>query len=87
MKKNTSWKFTDELSVTFQLSVSGAGEFGLYVNNAIQLLSFCLRSNTFAQHLWLASLATRAVQKYYFSRKKKVIIYCILSTSTLMQIK
>ena len=29
MKKNTSWKFTDELSVTFQLSVSGAGEFGL----------------------------------------------------------
>ena len=28
MKKNTSWKFTDELSVTFQLSVSGAGEFG-----------------------------------------------------------
>ena len=29
MKKNTSWKFTDELSITFQLSVSGAGEFGL----------------------------------------------------------
>ena len=29
MKKNTSWKFTDELSVTFQLSVSGPGEFGL----------------------------------------------------------
>ena len=29
MKKNTSWKFTDELSVTFQLSVSGVGEFGL----------------------------------------------------------
>ena len=29
MKKNTSWKFTDESSVTFQLSVSGAGEFGL----------------------------------------------------------
>ena len=29
MKKNTSWKFTDELSVTFQSSVSGAGEFGL----------------------------------------------------------
>ena len=28
MKKNTSWKFTDELSVTFQLSVSGASEFG-----------------------------------------------------------
>ena len=28
MKKNTSWKFTDELSVTFQSSVSGAGEFG-----------------------------------------------------------
>ena len=27
MKKNLSWK-TDELSVTFQLSVSGAGEFG-----------------------------------------------------------
>ena len=29
MKKNTSWKFTDESSVTFQSSVSGAGEFGL----------------------------------------------------------
>ena len=29
MKKNMSWKFADELSVTFQLSVSGAGEFGL----------------------------------------------------------
>ena len=28
MKKNTSWKFTDESSVTFQLSVSGPGEFG-----------------------------------------------------------
>ena len=25
-----SWKFTDELSVTLQLSVNGAGEFGLY---------------------------------------------------------
>ena len=24
-----SWKFTDELSVTFQSSVSGASEFGL----------------------------------------------------------
>ena len=24
-----SWKFTDESSVTFQLSVSGPGEFGL----------------------------------------------------------
>ena len=32
MKKNPSWKFTDELSVTFQLSVSGAGEFGLRHN-------------------------------------------------------
>ena len=29
MKKNTSWKFMDELSVTFQSSVSGPGEFGL----------------------------------------------------------
>ena len=29
MKKNTSWKFTDESSVTFQASVSGTGEFGL----------------------------------------------------------
>ena len=28
MKKNTSWKFTDELSITFQSSVSEAGEFG-----------------------------------------------------------
>ena len=31
MKKNMSWKFTDELSVTFQSSVSGAGEFGLSI--------------------------------------------------------
>ena len=31
MKKNTSWKFTDESSETFQLSISGAGEFGLKV--------------------------------------------------------
>ena len=30
MKKNTSWKFTDESSVTFQSSVSEAGEFGLF---------------------------------------------------------
>ena len=30
MKKNTSWKFTDESSVTFQSSVSGPGEFSLY---------------------------------------------------------
>ena len=29
MKINTPWKFTDELSVTFQSSISGAGEFGL----------------------------------------------------------
>ena len=29
MKKNTSMKFTDDLSVTFQLSVCGASEFGL----------------------------------------------------------
>ena len=29
MKKNTSQKFTDESSVTFQSSVSGPGEFGL----------------------------------------------------------
>ena len=28
MKKNTSWKFTDESSITFQSSISGAGEFG-----------------------------------------------------------
>ena len=27
-----SWKFTDELSITFQLSVSGAGEFSLKLN-------------------------------------------------------
>ena len=29
MKTNTSWKFTDESSVTFQSSISGPGEFGL----------------------------------------------------------
>ena len=28
MKKNTSWKFTDESSITFQSSVNGPGEFG-----------------------------------------------------------
>ena len=28
MKKNTSWKFTDEWSVTIQSSISGPGEFG-----------------------------------------------------------
>ena len=33
MKKNTSWKFTDESSVTFQSSVSGAGEFGQNLRN------------------------------------------------------
>ena len=33
MKKNTSWKFTDESSVTFQLSVSGADEFGHNLHN------------------------------------------------------
>ena len=32
MKKNTSWKFMDESSVTFQSSVSGPGEFGHSVN-------------------------------------------------------
>ena len=32
MKKNTSWKFTDESSVTFLSSVSGPGEFGLNVH-------------------------------------------------------
>ena len=31
MKKKLVMKFTDELSVTFQLSVSGPGEFGLYI--------------------------------------------------------
>ena len=35
MKKNTSWKFTDESSVTFQLSVSGPGEFGLGIYSAL----------------------------------------------------
>ena len=29
MKENTSWKIMDESSVTFQLSISGPGEFGL----------------------------------------------------------
>ena len=29
MNKNTSLKFTEESSVTFQSSVSGPGEFGL----------------------------------------------------------
>ena len=29
-RKTLSWKFTDELSITFQSSVSGPGEFGLW---------------------------------------------------------
>ena len=37
MKKNTSWKFTDEASVTFQLSISGPGEFSLKVLTADSL--------------------------------------------------
>ena len=36
-KKNTSWKFTDELSVIFQLSVSGPGEFGLFDVEKLEL--------------------------------------------------
>ena len=36
MKKNTSWKFTDESSVTFQSSVSGAGEFGLKAKKSLK---------------------------------------------------
>ena len=34
MKKNMSWKFTDESSETFQSSVSGPGEFGLKSKDA-----------------------------------------------------
>ena len=34
MKKNPSWKFTDESSVTFQSSISGPGEFGLGLDRA-----------------------------------------------------
>ena len=30
MKKNTSWEFMDESSVTFRSSISGPGEFGHY---------------------------------------------------------
>ena len=37
MKKNMSWEFTDESSVTFQLSVSGASEFGLGLNSPTPL--------------------------------------------------
>ena len=40
MKKNTSWKFTDELSVTFQLSISGAGEFGQTICDFFKLHFF-----------------------------------------------
>ena len=39
MKKNMSWKFTDESSVTFQLSVSGAGEFGHKLLGCVKLYS------------------------------------------------
>ena len=35
MKKNTSWKFMDESSVTFQSSISGPGEFGLCSNDIL----------------------------------------------------
>ena len=46
MKKNTSWKFTDELSVTFQSSVSGAGEFGPIHNTCDRILTRYCRSKT-----------------------------------------
>ena len=37
MKKNMSWKFTDELSLTFQSSVSGPGEFGHIIEENVQM--------------------------------------------------
>ena len=40
MKKNMSWKFTDELSITFQSSLSGPGEFGLYSRLIEKRISF-----------------------------------------------
>ena len=47
MKKNMSWKFTDESSVTFQLSVSGAGEFGLKPNTYFMELPIVLKAPNF----------------------------------------
>ena len=35
-----SWKITDESSITFQLSVSGASEFGLSVNQIYIFFNF-----------------------------------------------
>ena len=61
MKKNTSWKFTDELSVTFQSSVSGAGEFGPSVN-------------THSKERRKANISTdfeRSCQLYWFKNTEK----------------
>ena len=41
MKKNTSWKFMDELSITFQLSVSAAGEFSHRLIYSLYLQFVC----------------------------------------------
>ena len=43
MKKNMSWKFTDESSITFQSSISGVGEFGLGVGKE----GDCLAKNVY----------------------------------------
>ena len=46
MKKNTSWKFTDELSVTFQSSISGPGEFGLKFKQLFTSIDFIIYIHT-----------------------------------------
>ena len=45
MKKNTSCKFTDESSVTFQSSVSGRGEFGLRISMPYITFTMSIKGN------------------------------------------
>ena len=59
MKKKTSWKFMDESSITFQSSVSGAGEFGLcgeFIWVCTYLHKVPIQNSPFAGELLLVEL-------------------------------
>ena len=64
MKKNTSWKFTDESSITFQSSISGPGEFGL----GLKIFYFVIKIS------WLLALIKLLVISVYFFLMKKLLI-------------
>ena len=77
MKKNTSWKFTDESSVTFQLSVSGAGEFGPTLNRKIVLyklncFKYCLSDCLITKYS--SRYTTILISKYAYQRKNVAIM-------------